>query len=362
MKQRRILLISVAAVIGGAEVYLEALTAIIAGRARLFVVCVHPALAQQLRARGATVLQVPSLFGRRAQRIAKYPLSFFVALYAILRFRIHVVQLNGYQAAFLSVPARILGCDILLTPYHLPLSRLAKNWYLANARWAHTVVNISLMVDRQHRLLLPSVRSVVIPCWIPSIPAEPHPRTSPQTGQVLFVGRLVANKGLPDLIEAIRRLNGEVKLIVAGDGPLRRDYETLAEGLPVTFLGYHEDLADLYSQVDALIVPSHGPEGSCLVALEAMAHGLPCLMSNLAVYQEIADSGNAAMLFATGDCEALAAAIRTLTTDRNCGATLAAYAYEMIHRKYGVTAATAAYLRAFGLEPSTEDGRRKAFQ
>lgn len=352
MKQRRILLISVAAVIGGAEVYLERLAAILEGRERMFAVCVHPALTRQLRARGVTVFQVPSPFGKRVQRIAKYPLCFFVALYAILRSRVRAVHLNGYQAAFLIIPIRALGCHVLLTPHHLPLSRLARSWYLANARWAHTIVNVSMTVDQQHRVLLPSMHSVVIPNWMPAVPAEPLPRTSAPTRQVLFVGRLVANKGLPDLIEAMRNLNGEVTLVVAGDGPLRAEYEALAEGLPVRFLGYHEDLSDLFGQVDALIVPSHGPEGSCLVALEAMAHGLPCLMSDLAVYQEIADNGNAAMLFAAGDCEALAAAIRALTTDRIRGAKLAAYAYEMIHKKYGVDAATAAYLQAFGIESS----------
>ena len=204
------------------------------------------------------------------------------------------------------------------------------------------------------------MQSVVIPNWMPDIPDHRSGRIVPQHRQVLFVGRLVHNKGLQDILDAIRELHSSIALIVTGKGPERKNYERLAIGLPVRFSGYVPDLAKLYRQVDALIVPSHGPEGSCLVALEAMANGLPCIMSDLAVYREIAQDGAAALLFPVGDSHALAASIQRLTNDPDLGTELAANAYRMVKSQYSVEAISEAYLRVFDLAPATQEMRQGA--
>jgi glycosyltransferase involved in cell wall biosynthesis len=281
--------------------------------------------------------------------LVKYPLLFFVVVYAVLRYRIQTVHINGYHPAFMIAPARLLGRTTIVTPHHLPESPILLRWYAMNARWAHCAVNVSRVVDRQHRALLPRVRSQIIPNWMPYLPDHLPARPAEPTRRILFVGRLVANKGLPDLLDAIRALRGDVQLIVAGDGPLRGQYESQAAGLPVTFLGFHPDLTPLYRQVDALVVPSHGPEGSCLVALEAMAHGVPCILSDLPVYREIAEEGKTALLFPVGNATDLAAAVRGFFAANHLRTQLPIQAFCMLQRQYSLSAATGIYLQVFGL-------------
>ncbi len=362
MSQRRILLVSVATVLGGAEVYLQRLTEILALRAQVFAVCIHPIVAKRLRLAGVEVVQIPELFGARVNRIAKYPIAFCVVIYMVLAHRIQTVHLNGYHSCFLAAPARLLGCFTLITPHHMPAAKYAQRWYIAAARWVHCAINVSEFSDAQHRSVLPYLRTVVIRNWIPQIPPRLSGRSHPRIPQVLFVGRLVGNKGLPDLLDAVRLLQGSIKVIVAGEGPLRAEWEALSESLPVRFVGFCEDLTSLYPEVDALVVPSHDAEASCLAALEAMAHRVPCIMSDLPAYREIADDGTTAVLYPMGDVAALASAIQQVTSDREFACRLAANACNMIKRQYSFEMGYVASLRVFGLGPMPRGDRELVLQ
>ena len=97
---------------------------------------------------------------------------------------------------------------------------------------------------------------------------------------LLFVGRLVYYKGLDVLFEALRET--VIPVVVAGDGPMRAEWETLARVLglkeQVRFLGEvgDEALLGLYHAAHAFVLPSTAPsEAFGLVQLEAMAAGLP---------------------------------------------------------------------------------------
>ena len=103
---------------------------------------------------------------------------------------------------------------------------------------------------------------------------------------VLFVGRLSPEKGFPMVVEVVGALQAqglEVGLLVVGDGPLRREYETLVSDRRlrhVLFFGFVQqaELPFYYGQADVLMVPSDSePWG--LVVNEAMACGLPVLCS-----------------------------------------------------------------------------------
>jgi len=108
---------------------------------------------------------------------------------------------------------------------------------------------------------------------------------------ILFVGRLVPDKGIFDLLEAYAKLEGalrrEVGLVFAGDGVSRQDLEQRAKRIcpgTVCFPGFvqREDLAGLYALAEALVLPTHSdPWG--LVVNEAMACGLPIIVSNVAI-------------------------------------------------------------------------------
>ena len=93
-----------------------------------------------------------------------------------------------------------------------------------------------------------------------------------------LVGRLVDKKSPELAIEAVRRLSAQedaVRLLVLGDGPLRGELEQRAEGLPVTFLGFVPDAKRLFRAMDLLLLTSQEVEAFGMVALEAMAVGIP---------------------------------------------------------------------------------------
>ena len=93
----------------------------------------------------------------------------------------------------------------------------------------------------------------------------------------LALGRLHPNKGFALLLEALAETR-EVRLAIAGDGPLRAALEQLAGGLGiadrVSFLGWREDVPELLANADFLVCPSlHEPLGN--VVIEAWSAGLP---------------------------------------------------------------------------------------
>lgn len=107
---------------------------------------------------------------------------------------------------------------------------------------------------------------------------------------ILFVGRLVPEKGVFDLLEAYAQLEGNVRskagLVFAGDGPCSADLKERARRInpgATCFPGFvhREDLAGLYAFAEALILPTHSdPWG--LVVNEGMACGLPIIVSSVA--------------------------------------------------------------------------------
>jgi glycosyltransferase involved in cell wall biosynthesis len=107
---------------------------------------------------------------------------------------------------------------------------------------------------------------------------------------ILFSGRLVPGKGVFDLLEDYATLESglrsEVGLVFAGDGVSRGKLMQWAKRISpgvICFPGFtqREDLAGLYALADTLVLPTHSdPWG--LVVNEAMACGLPIIVSNVA--------------------------------------------------------------------------------
>jgi glycosyltransferase involved in cell wall biosynthesis len=105
----------------------------------------------------------------------------------------------------------------------------------------------------------------------------------------LYVGRLVREKGVFELLQAYERLNAEVRsnvgLVFAGDGNARLELEARAANGSgsVRMLGFlqREELASVYALADALVFPTHSDTWG-LVVNEAMACGLPILISEVA--------------------------------------------------------------------------------
>jgi glycosyltransferase involved in cell wall biosynthesis len=126
---------------------------------------------------------------------------------------------------------------------------------------------------------------------------------------LISIGRLIERKGYAYLFEALKDLEN-VSLTLVGDGNQKQHLQTLARqsGLQVTFLGYvaHAELPQLLRAADLFVLPSLN-EGMPNAALEAMACGLPVILTDTGGSQELV-KGNG-IIVPKGDAQALRDAV-----------------------------------------------------
>jgi glycosyltransferase involved in cell wall biosynthesis len=136
----------------------------------------------------------------------------------------------------------------------------------------------------------------------------------------LFAGRLSPEKGLEGLIEAHRALESDCRLVIAGGSSYSDKYiqrlRSLA-GPKVVFTGLQcgTVLQELYSNALAFVLPSE-IEGLSVALLEAMAHGLPVIVSDIPENRELVDECGG-YLFPTGNVARLAHVMQTLLANRD---------------------------------------------
>ena len=111
---------------------------------------------------------------------------------------------------------------------------------------------------------------------------------------LLYVGRLSWEKGVDVLLEAVSGLPPSTRLVVAGEGRLRRSLESSAREIDceVEFAGWvdREQLPRLMARARLLVLPSR-TEAHPMVALEALAAGLPVVASNVGGVAETVRDG-----------------------------------------------------------------------
>jgi glycosyltransferase involved in cell wall biosynthesis len=140
--------------------------------------------------------------------------------------------------------------------------------------------------------------------------------TEPRTKELIFVGRLVSDKGANLLLEAMALLDSKPRLTIAGDGPERSRLEKQVAELRLQartdFIGAQtsEQLASLLRQHQILVVPSRWREPFGIVALEGIACG--CLVVGSAEGGLAEAIGPCGVTFPNGDARALASALAKL--------------------------------------------------
>lgn len=141
--------------------------------------------------------------------------------------------------------------------------------------------------------------------------------------RLLFVGRLAAVKGLPMLLESVKRIKQtrpNIKLTVVGDGPDRQmlEAQTADWGLSeqVEFVGYQSQAAvrEYLQQTDAFVLPSFA-EGVPVVLMEAMMSGVPVVATQIAGVSELVTDGESGFLVPPSNVEILCDRIQTLLAD-----------------------------------------------
>jgi len=138
------------------------------------------------------------------------------------------------------------------------------------------------------------------------------------------VGRLVREKGYPELFEAVERARADcpsLKLVVVGPSePDKADAMDSAElaraeqEAGVVFMGHRDDVDDLYGAMDAYVLASHR-EGFPRSAMEAAAMSLPIVATDIRGCRQVVDHGRTGLLVPLGDVGRLAEALSIVAGD-----------------------------------------------
>lgn len=176
-----------------------------------------------------------------------------------------------------------------------------------NQSFSRCIVASNYVKDEAVRTGYDPDRLDVVPYFtsVPATSAEPKPN------HILFVGRLVREKGVDLLFEALSKLTGEWRCTVVGEGPasgkIRLEAERLGLGGRITFAGWlnGDALARAFDDASMVVVPSRWPEPFGIVGLEAMAHARPVVAFRVGGVPDWLDDGVTGWLVPPSDVVAL---------------------------------------------------------
>lgn len=219
--------------------------------------------------------------------------------------------------------------------------------------------------NRLKRALLPRVTNITISAAIADqisghsfVIGNPYDETAfrllPSVARdksLIFVGRLVSDKGVDLLLRALKRLQSEnlrPDLTIVGSGPEQQKLQELTREIAldrqVTFAGQKQgaELAEVLNQHQVLVAPSRWAEPFGVVALEGIACGCVVVGSEKGGLKEAI--GPCGLTFVNGDTGALASQLKRLLAEPELQSRLRQHADEHL-AKFKSDAVVAAYLR-----------------
>jgi glycosyltransferase involved in cell wall biosynthesis len=228
-----------------------------------------------------------------------------------------IVYVNGPRllpAASLGLPAGVPLVFHCHSHLHQRYAAALAGLSLASAR--ATVIASCRFVAEPLRLY---VKSTVIYNGV-----EAGPRSArPDAHRIGVLGRIAPEKGQLDFLKAARLLPPGYRFVICG-APLFSNSAALsyfeqvrrqADGLPVEFLGWRDDVSTVLSNLDLLVVPSAPGEATTRVILEAFAAGVPVVATKSGGIPEIVSDGETGFLAPVSDPRRLAARIRDAMED-----------------------------------------------
>jgi glycosyltransferase involved in cell wall biosynthesis len=271
---------------------------------------------ENVRARPWRIVLVPAFFAGMAAAVARA-----LATGTWSRVVGHMMIPSGVVVAALcrraGVPFEIYGhgtdVDVLVAAPGV-LRRIVERRFAAAA-----AIHVPSL-DKQRRLVqaLPALAGRCgVATMAHTVPIA-HVERRPVPGRVLFLGRLIRQKGVAELVDAVARLGPGASLVVAGDGPERARLAARAAraGIDATFVGFVEGACkhELLAAAAVVCVPSREvgclSEGAPLVVLEARNERVPVVATRVGGIPELAAGDEGITLVEPGDGRALAEALR----------------------------------------------------
>ncbi len=245
---------------------------------------------------------------------------------SLIRLRPSVVEVHQQPRLARLIALLMPGTRVLLFLHNDPLTMRGlrrRGQRAAMLRRVHYVVCVSTYLRDRYRMGLIEDRNLVTlpnPLTLADLPTP----SSVRRQEILFVGRIVAEKGVQDFISACKvalpHLPGWSARIIGGDrfGPdspettFVQQVRAGAMAADIIFEGPqpHRYVLSAMAAAAIVVVPSRWPEPFGLTALEAMASGSALIAANTGGLAELV--GDAGILFVPGDVGALTRAITTL--------------------------------------------------
>ncbi|MFQ5668692.1 MAG: glycosyltransferase family 4 protein, partial [Candidatus Binatia bacterium] len=270
--------------------------------------------------RGIRVRRLPALRSKHLETLSHSVLCTIDSL----RRRFDIIQYHAIGSAPLSLLPRLMGRTTVLSVRGLDWQRA--KWgrgaraFLKFGEWASAHCPVATVVVsrtlQQHYLNAHGRAPYFIPNAV--VPAAPRPAHRiaryglEKDGFLLFAGRLSPEKGVHTLLEAMRPLRRNVKLVLAGGSSYSDGYiETLHHAAwdGVVFPGNvdRETMEELYSNCYAYVLPSV-MEGLSVGLLEALSYGA-CILTT-AIPENLEVVGSAGLSFPPRDVTALRTLLR----------------------------------------------------
>lgn len=188
--------------------------------------------------------------------------------------------------------------------FMLQTHRLRETWH----RQVDSYIAISNFVrDKYVQAGFPAAKISVKPNFV-----DPDPGERTEAGDyALFVGRLSPEKGLSTLLEAWERLPMAIPLVIAGDGPMRRELSDRVASRKIGCIRFagrlnRDEVGDAIRKAAFVVVPSVWYEPFGLVVTEAFACGTPVLGARVGGIREMLDDQVSGLQFSPGDADDLA--------------------------------------------------------
>jgi glycosyltransferase involved in cell wall biosynthesis len=155
---------------------------------------------------------------------------------------------------------------------------------------------------------------------LPNIVPDKSTPLIPGTGEtrILFIGRLVYDKGIDLLIKALKQLQEfKWKLIVVGSGPMLPFVEEAAKDLPIEIVGWvpQESVGGWYAKSDIFVLPARWPDPAPRTVVDALHSRIAAVVPDTGGSSWIA--GKAGISFKTGDLASLTEQLRIVMKNEN---------------------------------------------
>ena len=299
--------------------------------------------------RGIRLVTVPTLERKGYAAVIS---SFFAAVRSAFG-KYDVVHIHAEGPAFFCWLPKLFGKRVIVTVHGLDWQREKWNGGIAS-KFIHLGERVAVRFADEIIVLSENVRQYFLDTYgratrfIPngvSAPTLESPRRIAdkwglqKDGYILYLGRIVPEKGETYLIEAFKQVKTDKKLVIAGGSSdterYLRELQNLAAGDDrILFTGFVQGKLrdELYSNAYVYTLPSD-LEGMPLSLLEAMSYGNCCLVSDIPECAEVVE--DKAVLFRKSDVDNLRQKLQTLCDQPETASQYKANAAQFILNKYG---------------------------